>query len=191
MKRILTILSLALLTCACDPYKDNPVCNAIGEAAMKPYGEQPYKVKFESLEKIDSTLMRTELETRIRLFNVKIEKNRELYGKYTATNRPKNAQKKKDAIEKDLQILSRLSRLGDQIGDSLDSVAYYDYKFTAYAKVDGKTVEMVDCYATVTPNNEVITMSSDLKSLHKATGKVIPGYMEIMKNTSDEEVGEE
>lgn len=190
MKRIIFLLALTLTVCSCDKYKDDPVCAAIAQKAMEPYGDQPYKATFDSITLLDSTTLAVEMDRRINAFNMKRQNDELLYIKYFKQSKKKNAARKCDDMSKDDEILKKLNALKEKMGDSLNQVAYYDYKFTATVKLSGKTLQMKDCFATVTPDNEVITLSSDVKSLHKATGKVIPGYLELISDTPEEDAGD-
>lgn len=190
MKKSIILILAIVAVCSCG-YKNDPVAQAIEKAAMAQYGDQPYTFRINSLEKVDSAVFRTEMDSRIGTFKAKIESNQVLYRKYVRTGYTVNADIKKQTLKNDSLILIKLNNLKGEMGAKLDEVAYYDYKFTATGKVGGKNFEMIECYATVTPDNEVLTLAPDQKSVHKGTGKVLPGYLDIVKTVAPEESEEE
>lgn len=108
---------------------------------------------------------------------------------YISAGKPKNAAVKEESMKKDITIIQCLDSLAITIGDQLDDIAYYDYKFSAMAKSQSSSMEFRDSYAAITPDFEVIGMTAKERDLHKGLGKVIPGYLEILKGESEE--GEE
>lgn len=189
MKKIILLLAAAAVICSCNPYKNDPVAQAIEKTTLSNYPDQPHRFRFQKLEKIDSTVFRTEVDRRIGTFEAKIRKNKELYHKYVRTGFTVNADIKKQTLMNDSVILIKLHALKEEMGPKLDEVAYYDYKFTAFGKVGDIPFDLIDYYATVTPDNECLTVSEDVNAIHRATGKVLPGYMEIVKTIAVE--GEE
>ncbi|MBQ0024877.1 MAG: hypothetical protein KBT00_04040 [Bacteroidales bacterium] len=190
MKRsLLALFAIAAVISSCtpDPYKDNPVCKAIVQAAMAQYGNIEYDFSFTSLEVLDSTLLGTEFDRRIETFESRIKANSSLYEKYVKERKKKNAQIKADLVQHDKKVLADLIALKGENTARLGETAYYDYKFTALIKAGDKKLEMTDCYAAVTPDCEVLTLATDKKDLHKATGKVIPGYYETIRTSEPEE----
>ena len=73
------------------------------------------------------------------------------------------------------------------MGDAVNEIAYYDYKFSAIVTSGRQYAEYDDCFVSVTPQNEVLCFTRDQKDLHKATGKVLPGYSEILGREASQE----
>lgn len=193
MKRILVFALVAMMLCSCGAYKKNPVCQGIEKKAMEQYEGKKYSFRFQDFALVDSVMLRSEVENRIKTFTIKIERNKILYNRYIRTGYTVNADIKKQTLLNDSVILIKLGELQKELDEAgqLDKVAYYIYKFTAIAKVEEKTLKMVDCYASATPENEVLTLAPDFKSVQKGTGKVIPHYTEIVKTIATEDEEEE
>ena len=71
-----------------------------------------------------------------------------------------------------------MDSIENAMAGKLDDVAYYDYVFSGSATAKEGKVSYSNVYVTITPAGEVLTMTSNQKDLHKATGRVIPGYIE-------------
>lgn len=189
MKRALLFAAALALLASCSVKPADPVEEAIISEIMDNMAEGFTSVKIYKVEKIDSTTFGQELERRHHLFEVKKEVDEKAMNKYVAAGKPKNAAIKEESMKKDMMIMQCLDSLAITIEDILDDVAYYDYKFSAQAKSQNSTMEFRDSYAAITPDFEVIGMTAKEKDLHKGLGKVIPGYLEILKGESEE--GEE
>lgn len=142
-------------------------------------------VKIISVELIDSTTFATEFDRRIKMFQAKKDADEKLSVKYLAQGKKKNNALKAQDYVKDVMILASLDSLRNASENILGKVAYYDYKFSAVAKGPDSSMEFRDAYAAVTPDFKVIGMTADLKDLHKGLGKVIPGYLAIVKGEED------
>jgi hypothetical protein len=127
------------------------------------------------------------------VFETRIEQNKKFHDDYYRRGLKKNAAIKYDEIYKDYEILDTLRIVKERMGDSLYMVAYYDYRVRAEVKTGGiirriirkKSQILDDLYFAITPDNEILSMSTDRRTLHYATGFVIPGYSEIIKAESD------
>ena len=147
--------------------------------------------QFDSFEKIDSTTIGTEVDRRIDAFTTVLLQNYRLYNGYVAAKKNKNAAKKQKSIELDTEMLRMLQEYKGSLGADSLNIAYYDYKFSGQGKENGVTHIYKETYAAITPEGEVIAVSSSLKNLHTATGKVIPGYSAILAGIPDDEEVEE
>ena len=65
------------------------------------------------------------------------------------------------------------------------------HRFSGQGKENGVTHIYKETYAAITPEGQVIAVSSSLKNLHTATGKVIPGYSALLAGAPDDEEVEE
>lgn len=188
MKRIILIFTAAVaavLAASCNPETQDPIAKAIENELMKSV-EGKYSFRMDRLALVDSTTFLTEFERRNEIFETKKAADFKLYNDFSTKGLRKNMAKKAEDIERDNEILEGLQALKDNMGGKVDGIAYYDCLFTAVAKVSGQTQILENYYATVTPDHRVISICASKKDLHKATGKVIPGYMELLG--SDEEI---
>lgn len=179
-KLIIAALFACLAATSCSETEKSPLEEAVSQYVLTTAGNPEWKFKLKSIEVIDSTTFATEFDRRITVFNTRINQNTMLYNNYLKENKKNNATRKRDEILKDREILTRLYMARDEMGDAIDEIAYYDYKFSAAVSSGRQTVPFDDCFVAVTPDNEVLCFTRDPKDLHKSTGKVIPGYLEIL-----------
>lgn len=183
---IVALAALSLCACA-KKAPEGPVADAIAAELMKDVNE-PYKFVFEELTLLDSTTFATEFARRIDVYEIQLNQNAERLEKYTKEGKRKNAEKVFQEYKRGQKILGELEAMRDLMGDDTLKVAYYDYAFSGVAKLSKGRKKVFDKgYATVTPENRVLTVAGDTKSLHKATGLVIPGYQELLDSFKEEE----
>ena len=181
----MALLGGAVLSCT--PKKTDPMEQALAEKILQAVGEEG-KVRVYSMEAVDSTTMRTELERKFKIYNLKIEQNRKFYETYMKEGKPKNAELKSKAILKDQEILKGLEAIQQRLGERLDEVAYYDYKFTASVSLKSGKTNYNDYFCAITPDGKVLGISSDQNAIHKGTSSVIPGYKALLEFADAEEV---
>ncbi|MBR5736756.1 MAG: hypothetical protein IKX60_08210 [Bacteroidales bacterium] len=174
---LFTIMLAAAFVTACKSSAPDPVAAAIEAAAMKDVTGD-YNFRITSLEKIDSTTFRTEFEHRKDVFRLKQQTEEKLYWKYYGESKPKTAESHRQAMEKAKVNLDLMDYLENEMADRLDSVAYYDYVFSGYSETGEGRINYNNVYTAITPDFEVLTMTSNHRDLHKGTGRVIPGYVE-------------
>ncbi len=185
MKKILlaVIAVLALTSCAKekDPYRvslENAIIEKLGDGT---------KVYIETFERVDSTTFGKELEYRQHIMDLRLQQNLKLLDKYRKQGLQSTAQMKREAILHDQEVIAGLADMAENLGELKDKVAYYDYHFTGRASRNGSKAEYKDYYCTITPEGEVINIDSSVKTLHKPMGRVIPGYLDLVKNGEDQE----
>ena len=139
------------------------------------------------IEKIDSTTFRTEFERRQKVYELKLQQETKLYQEYLSQNKPKNAKRHSDAIVRTCEIMNGLDSLKAGMEGRLDDIAYYDYVFSAKASSDSQYSEFQSAYVSITPAYEIITLTEDRKDLHKAGGRAIPGYLQLLGKDAEEE----
>lgn len=178
--------SAALVFAGCASAPKDPVKDAIKAEILRM--EQGFtSVRFDSVEKIDSVTYGQELERRVKTFELKRDADQQFLVKYSSQHKPKNAAIKQFSYIEDLRILKALDSLGTVIAPISGNVAYYNYKFSAQAKGESSTMKFVDAYVAITPSNEVIGMASKLGDVNKGLGKVVPGYMDIVRSEEQSE----
>lgn len=180
--RMLAATAMAVtlvLTASCSTKEKDPAEAALRAKIESIIGEGA-KVSLYTFELIDSTTYGQELEFRIGMIETRLAQNEKLIEKYKRENKPNNAKAKIEAASKDRVVLDGLKSLRDSIADISDDVAYYDYAFSGKASGKEKTMDFPKAYASITPNWEVLSMDTETKLLHKALGRVIPGYLEII-----------
>lgn len=190
MKKInlLAVLAIVAATlCACSEKKiEDPYQTALIEALQKQSTEQFTSVEFFAFEKIDSSTFRDEFGRRRSVFELKVEHDSTLYAKFVGEKKPTNAEIQRKNMLKDQGIIVRLDSLAESFGDNIDDVAFYDYHFSVLAKGKTSVMKLDDAYAAITPNYEVVGLTTKKRDIHKATGKSIPGYLELIKDEGEE-----
>lgn len=165
-----------------DPFREAVTARIIESAG------RDMKVSFYSFEKVDSTTFGTELEHRKTAFNKKLAIDQERYEQFLKERKPKNTQKKKADVETDLRFLEGLDRIGEEIADRLDEVAYYDFHFNGKARSPEGDIEFEDWWASISPEGEVLCMLQGKKGLHNALGRVLPGYLDLVGEEGTEDL---
>ena len=145
-----------------------------------------YSFKFTTLERVDTTTFRQEIEKRLSSFELILRQNQNLYNSYVRQNKKLNAERKAASVELDKQMIEHLTDLKENMLQQ-DNVAFYSYKFVAKGKSGDNSFDTGEVYAAVTPDGRVIAMSKELKELKKLTGKVLPGYSDILDRSDDSE----
>ena len=173
-----------VLAASCSEKTPDPLEDALGAYILQ---GQEGSFRLYKIEKIDSTTFRTEFERRQNVFELKLREETKLFNNYVSQNKPKNASRHWDAIQRTQEVMNGLDSLKAGLEGRLDEVAYYDYVFSGKAETDRKIIELTDTYASVTPAFEVIALSSERKDLHKAGGRAIPGYLQMLGRDSEEE----
>ena len=186
MKKILMFAALLAAMVSCGTKQTDPFEKALIESIKQSVGQEG-KVKVYSMEKIDSTTFRTEMERKFKIFNLRIDQNRKFYETYIKEGKSRNAALKSDAIKKDQAILEGLETIQESLSDRLDEVAYYDYKFSAGGNFETSKAEFRDYFCAITPSGEVLAISPDQNAIYKGTASVIPGYKELLDCAGGEE----
>jgi hypothetical protein len=109
-----------------------------------------------------------------------------LYEDYSLQRKPKNAAVHREAMERTRVAMKGLDSLRTVMEARMDEVAYYEYRFSGRAETGSEAVEFKDTYVSMTPSLEILTMSADRADLHKAGGRAIPGYLEMLGDTPEE-----
>ena len=187
MKTIAKTLALALLCalagCAEAPAPD-PLQDVLGGYIIR--GREG-TFRLDRIEKVDSTTFRTEFEHRQNVFGLKLREETRLYNDYVRQGKPRNAARHSDAILRTREVMQGLDSLKAGLAGRLDEVAYYDYVFSGRVDIGNRYSEFQDAFACITPEGEVITVTQDKKDLHKAGGRAIPGYVQMLKEDDPEQ----
>lgn len=184
LAKFLTLPLLCILMPGCREQAPDPL-----QEALEAYILQGEEGSFQlyRIEKIDSTTFRTEFERRQKVYELKLEQETRLYQEYLSQNKPKNAKRHSDAILRTCEIMNGLDSLKAGMEERLDEIAYYDYAFSGKAVSDSQYSEFPNTYVSITPTFEVITLTEDRKDLHKAGGRAIPGYLQMLGKDAEEE----
>ncbi|MBO4769017.1 MAG: hypothetical protein J5495_05740 [Bacteroidales bacterium] len=180
--KVLIPTLLCALACGCKQEVD-PLQEALGAYILQ---GQEGSFRLTRIEKIDSTTFRTEFERRQNVFERKLSQETKLFDSYVAQRKPKNAERHRAAIVRTREVMASLDSLKATMEGRLDEIAYYDYVFTGRAETKTTITELSNAYVSITPEFEVITLSNDRKDLHKAGGRAIPGYLEMLGKDSEE-----
>lgn len=178
--RIVVPLLMAAAFCFSCATEPDPMVVAIENELFKDVHEGG-EFRMDRMEKIDSSTFRAEFERRIELFETKYKADFKLYNNYFERGLRRNVARKIADMDRDQMIIDSLKIMLEQMGSDADRVAFYDICFSAEANVGNATQVLTDCYAAITPQYEVLCITHKKKDLHKTTGKVIPGYLELIK----------
>ena len=186
MRNIAKVLILSLLCIFASGCKEepDPLQDTLGAYILQ---GQEGSFRLYRIEKIDSTSFRTEFERRQNVFDLKLQEETRLYESYILQNKPKNAARHWDAMQRTHEVMKGLDSLRTTLEDRMDEIAYYDYVFSGQAVTGNRYTEYQDAYASITPSLEVITLTANRKDLHKAGGRAIPGYLQMLGKTPEEE----
>lgn len=187
MRRFIFIAASLLLLASCGGKAVDPVHEAIKGEIMGNMEQQFSDVSIIKVEKIDSTTFRTELDRRKNAFALKRDADSNLLIKYMTEGKKRNAELKTESYRKDLLILQGLDSLEVALAAILDDIAYYDYRFSADAKGEGMNMQFRNAYISITPDGRVISMTSERSDLHKGAGRVIPGYLDLVKGAGEDD----
>ena len=184
LAKILILPLLCILMPGCREQAPDPL-----QEALEAYILQGEEGSFQlyRIEKIDSTTFRTEFERRQNVYELKLKQENKLYRDYLSQNKPKNAKRLSEAIVRTCEIMNGLDSLKAGMEGRLDDIAYYDYVFSAKASSNSQYSEFQSAYVSITPAYEIITLTEDRKDLHKAGGRAIPGYLQLLGQDADEE----
>ena len=175
------ILTAALVLVSCGQKKADPVKDAVTRYIIENSSQVVTEVRFNTLEKVDSTTFRQEFDHRKKAFEARRASDEKFVIKYRNEGKQKNAALKTESFMNTLRIIARLDSLEKASTAILDEVAYYDYKFSGQARGESGNTDFVDTYVTITPSFKVMSMTSNPKDLHKSLGRVIPGYLEAVE----------
>ena len=189
MKKLAIIAGVALCLCSCGGKKTADIYREALSAEIVRLTGADAKVRIDRFERMDSTTFGQELEHRMGVFAERESQNRMFHEKYTAGGMPRNAEKKRLALIKDAEVRAGLESIAARLAesDSLDVVAYYDYRFSGKAVSAGCETVFEDYYATITPDGKVLSINNSAKGLHRALGRVIPGYAPLVGLGPEEE----
>lgn len=192
MKKILFVLSLSLtiISCGNKAGKEDPVQAALREFLVEKYPEFE-KISFDAVEAVDSSSFDDELLRREKLFSLRMKQDDALYKKFVQEGKQKNAQLRYDNLVQDIRITNGLDSIRAVMGNNVNDVAFIIYKFSGSAEGGNKTTYFKETLAAVTPDYKVINIAPKQNELFKATGRVIPGYRQLLKGdlSSVEELG--
>lgn len=183
MKKIL--FATAFIACLASCSQPDPVQDAVAARVAEIVGGVA-KVNINTFELIDSVTFGQQLDMADKLYEVRHKQNEKLYFKYMSQSLFNEALEKRASLVKDEYVIAGLRAIRERMSDSLDVVAYYDYKFSGNAKNgEGETV-FPEAYASVTPDIKVISLEPERSRLHNGLGKVIPGYLELLEADKNE-----
>ncbi len=178
------LLLLGILAAGCAKKAPDPVEEALSAYILR--GQQGTFLVY-TLEKIDSTTFRTEFEHRQNVFERKLQEETKLFENYYFQNKKKNADRHWEAMERTREAIKGLDSLRSALAGRMDEIAYYDYVFSGRAETADAATEFKDTYVCMTPELEIIAMTTERRDLHKAGGRAIPGYRQMLGDTPEEE----
>ena len=117
----------------------------------------------------------------------KLQEETRLFENYYFQNKKKNADRHWEAIERTREAIKGLDSLRSALAGRMDEIAYYDYVFSGRAETADAATEFKDTYVCMTPELEIIAMTTERRDLHKAGGRAIPGYRQMLGDTPEEE----
>lgn len=178
MKGLLTLLPAMALLAGCAGGGD-PVEAALRAKIADQIGDPSAKVSIYKIEKTGQATLGEELKRRKDVFQLQARQNGRLYEEYMSKGKPRNAMLKLEAIDKAQRILLQLDSLEEAYADQLDSIIFFDYKFSGKASTKDSRFDLSEAYASITPDFRVLSVSTDARDIHKSTGRAIPGYLSL------------
>lgn len=186
MKRIIILVAAVSLLFSCSGGKNDPAKDAVARGiaeSIKNAGGGDVSMYFSNFELIDSTTVGTELLNRKATFELKKKQLIKYYSQYVNDGKSSSATAKKDQLLDCEKYLTKIDSLYEALGDKVNDIAYYDYKFSGKAG----NIAFDEGYACLTPDYEVLTIKQGSKDgLHKGVGAVVPGYKEILSKDNAE-----
>ncbi|MBR4823010.1 MAG: hypothetical protein IKZ71_07645 [Bacteroidales bacterium] len=181
MKKLIIALIPLLTLISCGEPELTPIQEAVKQKVEEQLGKLDY-ITFNEFELVDSSKFSDEIARRRHTIEVRYKLNDKKAQEYKSKGMLTNAGIKRQAAEKDLQVLEGIKALEQRLAehDSLDVVELYRYKFSAIARSDGENVTIENMYVAITPDNQVVAMDYKKDGVLKATGSLIPGYREML-----------
>ena len=183
---IIPIVALTMVSCAqsepLDVYQQS-----IATEIVRLVGPDA-KVEFEVCERIDSTTFGGELDFRTGLIEARRNQNLHLSEMYAGQKKRTNARLREEIAQKDAIVLGGIDSLRVRLaaGDSLDIICHYDYHFSGEAKTADGTTVFSDYYACLAADGTLLSFTNEKRKLHYGVGKVIPGYLTVLKGRGGE-----
>ena len=177
-----------LLLAGCVEEKKSPVEQALAKAAagiicesrtgLKP---EEVAVSLESVAQVDSSTLADEIERRRDIFQLKMERQSILESRFLEKKMKVNARRQHIRMEQSAKIIAALDSIAFMRDPQGDSVLYRIYL------IEKGKVETIDeifslngYYAVLTPDGKALAFTKDRKALHKGTGRLIPGYEDML-----------
>lgn len=179
------LILMTVLSTSCSSRKADPVSEAIGRQVRH---DTRIPIHVERAVAVDSTTYTTEFDRRRGIYELRIRQNALREENFLKDRKKKNAKIMHDAIIKDHLIIAGLDSLRQVMGSRVDDIAYYDYAFQYCQKDDrGRKTVPKTAWASVTPDNKVLSWAPEKRLLHKTTGLVIPGYRKMLDSLKEKE----
>lgn len=180
----IVLLLAAMAASSCSKSESDPLTAAIGRRVRQ---DTKIPIQVERAVAVDSTTYATEFDRRRSIYELRIRQNTLREENFTKDHKRKNAKIMHDAIIKDHLIIAGLDSLRDVMGPRVNDIAYYDYAFQYCQKDDqGRKTVPKTAWASVTPDNRVLSWAPEKRLLHKTTGLVIPGYRKLLDSLKEE-----
>lgn len=192
MKKPLTLLLLSvfvLSSCSKQPSMDDIVKQNV-EAYLKPNLNDPESYEFLELKLIDSVLFKNNIQYRKKMFQDQViddekENIRQMNYKddavFASMYDEERVNKNKNKINRNKTILAKIDSIERQMGDQVNEVASYTYKFRIRAnnKMGAKVINEYYLQTKPAPSYEVLNLASDAGKMYSAPNG-FPGYDEIL-----------
>lgn len=138
------------------------------------------KIDFERFRCIDSTTLTDEISRRRELQETKAAKELSFRDDYRRRGLRTNAARKDSSIAHCRAVIAGLDSIAFARAAQADSVLFREYEVigTAATRYDVKRFDPI--FLCIAPDGTVVSSSGNLPDIHKATGKAIPGYMELL-----------
>lgn len=189
MKRIafIQVIVLCLVSCGQGDRQLDLFERAIESEIIRLAGTDA-EVEFSVCERIDSTTLGEELVFRKRLIEARRDQNLLLSEQYARQKKRTNARLRREAAQKDSEVLVGIDSIRVRLAaaDSLDIICHYDYLVAGEARTADGITAIPEHYACISADGTLLTFTPEKRKLHYGVGKVIPGYIRILKRGSDE-----
>ncbi len=177
----------ALLLAGCVEEKKSPVEEALEKAAagiicesrtgLKP---EEVAVSLESVAQVDSSTLADEIERRRDIFQLKMERQSILESRFLEKKMKVNARRQHIRMEQSAKIIAGLDSIAFMRDPQRDSILYRIYLIKGKAETFDEVFPLNGYYAVLTPDGKALAFTKDRKALHKGTGRLIPGYEDML-----------
>ena len=137
-------------------------------------------VEFEKFRCIDSTTLGLEIARRRELQETKASKESSFRDDYRRRGLRANVVRKDSSIAHCKAVLAGLDSIALSRKDQADSIVFREYEVVGTATTTSSVKRFDPIFICIAPDGTVVSSSGNLPDIHKATGKAIPGYIELL-----------
>lgn len=189
---VFTVLAFTFFV-GCSHNETSSVERAIAKAATetivgskRDLKSEDVVVTFKSITQIDSSTVSDEIERRRDIFQLKMERQSILESRYTEKKMKTNARRQHVRMEQSAKIIAGLDSIAFILDPRRNEILHRTYLIEGQAETPKEIISLDGFYVVLTSDEEVVAFTKDKKSLYRGTGRLIPGYMEMLSRMDEE-----